>query len=262
MRELSQRHGIASVALLTLACDRAPSLVEDDADFDDPRQSAFVPVPDFGDDVIYECDLFLQDCPAGFKCAPWAASSNFDATKCVAVPEDAAEVGAECYVESLFGGLDDCERGSMCWRFDPSTALGTCHAMVLGSEDHPMCANALDTEWLGGSLRLSLCLPGCDPLDPVCGPGEGCYAGIGPFTCARTAWRDAAVSGEPCEYNNECDAGLACIDDEVPGCVGEPGCCSPFCDVDDPECPAGTACQPWEPTVIVPGQENAGICRG
>ena len=251
-------HGLVLAAVV--ACDRTAALEQHDADFDDPRQSTFVPAPDFGDETIIGCDLFLQDCPAGFKCAPWANSNNFDATKCAPVSEDAREPGAPCDIQSIYAGFDDCERGSMCWDLDPATGLGTCHAMVLGGEDNPMCANAIDVEWLGDSLLLSLCLPGCDPLAPDCPPGDGCYAGLGSFACLPTVPRDAGFA-EPCEWDNECEAGSACIEADVPGCDGEPGCCSPFCDLDDPECPVGTDCHPWDPPVVVPGQQSVGICR-
>jgi len=104
----------------------------------------------------------------------------------------------------------------------------------------------------------------CRPLLSDCPPGEGCYAVRHSFACAPDASDDAGAFGDPCEFVNACDPGSVCVNpDDVSECAERAaGCCTPFCDVNNPSCPGATSCQPWSDDRITlpPGGENLGLC--
>lgn len=191
---------------------------------------------------------------------------TWDATRCSPVASDPGAPGELCTVsESVASGIDDCERGAMCWDVDPETLQGVCISTHTASASHQICPNPMDVPVEGASGVLLPCLARCNPLASNCGVGEGCYS-VTPsrseFVCvADVAPDQSGAAGDGCEFINVCDPGLTCINgDLVPDC-DSPGCCSPFCDLDNPECPAGTDCHPWDPPVVVPGQESVGICQ-
>jgi len=263
MPGLIARTSLASVVVMAPACDHPIAATADDVDFDEPRQAGFVPAPDFGGGTIVDCDLFLQDCPAGDKCMPWAndGGSAWNAARCSPVAPNAGAPGEACTVDgSGVSGLDDCERGAMCWDVDPETNEGTCIALLVGSGVHPICANPIGVPYLSADT-LALCLPGCDPLAFDCGPGLGCYPRARGFACLPDVSGDNGGLGELCRFPNACGSGLVCLAAEVvPGCFGG-GCCSAYCDVDAPICPEGTTCQPWwDGPPPTPYQTNLGIC--
>jgi hypothetical protein len=228
---------------------------------------AFINDPD-GGGADMECDVWAQDCPDGEKCMPWAndGGSAWNATKCSPVDPNPMQPGDACTVEgSGVSGVDNCDVASMCWDVDPETNEGVCVAFCTGSEQNPECADPATTCIIANDGVLILCLPGCDPLLQDCPDGEGCYPVNEGMACAPDAsGPDAGVAGDPCEYINVCDPGLACINAEyVPGCAGAVGCCAPFCDTDAPNCDAGAGeeCVPWwEEGQAPPGYENVGVC--
>lgn len=208
--------------------------------------------PDGGEGPI-ECDQFLQNCPRGTKCMPWAndGGSDWNATRCSTVADDPRHAGEACaVVDSAVSGIDDCDGASMCWNVDPETLIGTCVPFCTGSEVAPVCANTCDACSIDGGGLPVLCLPGCDPLADDCARGEECVPLEGHFVCSPDASGDAGAIGEPCEYVNVCDPGLVCADaDSVPDCADAVGCCVPFCDAAATDvCDAlltGTTCVPW-----------------
>jgi hypothetical protein len=68
--------------------------------------------------------------------------------------------------------------------------------------------------------------------------------------------------GDECLFKTDCAVGLACVHD-APGC--ELGCCSPYCDLGQPNtCPGaadGEQCFPWFDDPVPAGFENLGVCR-
>lgn len=199
-----------------------------------------------------ECSLWENDCPRGEKCMPYAddGGSSWNSTRCSPVADDPRGVGEECTVEGNgVSGIDDCEVGAMCWNVDFETNTGECVAFCVGSEANPVCTNECTSCTINSDGTLILCLPNCDPLAQDCHESQGCYAVYQTFQCAPDASGDGGAAGTPCQYINVCDPGNHCAPpDQVPGCAGDEGCCTPFCDVDaaDP-CEAllpGTTCQP------------------
>ena len=255
---------VVAVAGLALAgCDRASDDASPELD-DDAFRQTFVDRPDVGGGTAYECNPYTQDCPADQKCTFWGSDGGlaWNANRCSPLAAEPAAVGDACTVEgSATSGLDDCERGAMCWNVDPDTGEGTCVALLAGSGEHPVCVDPFDTPVL--SSTLGLCLAACRPLHDDCPVGQGCYPTGNSLSCMPDVSADGGNAGDGCEFVNVCSAGLACVSpDDVPGCDAA-GCCAPYCDTTRPVCPDGLTCQPWsDDTTLLPGGENLGICLG
>jgi hypothetical protein len=197
------------------------------------------------------CDVWIDDCPVGEKCMPYASDNSFSHTRCIPIAENANEVGDSCTVEgSGIAGIDDCVKHSMCWDVDPETNIGTCMAMCDGSLETPTCSEvctACDVMFDG---LVNLCLPFCNPLVQDCDRGETCRDDDDSFHCVPQTPAEVGV-GEPCEFIDGCPAGLTCVSASlVPGCGPDGQCCTPFCDAStDTTCDdliAGSTCVPWD----------------
>lgn len=212
----------------------------------------------------FHCDPWVQDCPEGHKCTN--TNGLFDTTECTLVVRDPKKVGEPCTMDVEPPASDDCEFGALCWDIDPETGVGTCHALCIGTPDSPHCADPSKFCWPWcQSCIIQICIDRCDPLGDDCNEGDLCLdTGSGEFACVLDASGDEGQYGDPCEYLNACDPGLACIpSDLLPGCDST-GCCTPFCDLTAPACPdaaLGVQCVAWyEPTHVPPGLENLGAC--
>ncbi|MCA9691964.1 MAG: ribulose phosphate epimerase [Nannocystaceae bacterium] len=218
-----------------------------------------------------QCDIWAQDCPDGEKCMPWAndGGGSWNATKCTAVDPQPGQAGDVCTVEgSAVSGVDSCDEGLLCWFVDGETNEGTCLPMCTGSMDAPMCDPGSVCDISNGGV-LILCLQTCDPVIVDCDDGLICFptsTGDGQFICDFDAsGPDFGAYKDPCEFINVCDPGLFCANAEsVPGCEAA-GCCTPFCDINEPTCPdegLGVQCVPWygEGETPPPGLEHVGAC--
>ncbi len=219
----------------------------------------FLCPPDVGD-TSNECDIWDPDCPRGQKCTAWnnTGGEGWNANRCVDVVDDPAGIGEPCIVEdAATSGIDDCDFGSICLA-DPETLQGTCSPFCQGPEVNPSCPD--DRVCIAsGETVLPLCLPECDPLDPICADDQGCYPVGEVFVCA---WVNGDVGTfESCDFANACAPGSACMStDVVAACPGgSDACCTPFCDLNAPACPDPTACVPFY-DVPMPGLEDVGIC--
>ncbi|MEM9459570.1 MAG: ribulose phosphate epimerase [Myxococcota bacterium] len=221
--------------VVTTGSDEQETGDDDDepAEGDSDTGCAFIGCVDVPD--MAPCDLFAQDCPAGQKCMPWAndGGTAWNAYRCSPIAENPGQPGDECTVEgSGVSGVDDCELAAMCWDVDPDTNIGTCVAMCTGDESDPQCEDP-DTTCV--NVNIVLCLPVCDPLLQDCPEGQACYGIDDDYTCAPDASGEMGVFGDPCEFINACDPGLFCANAvAVPNCQGSIGCCSEFCDLDEP----------------------------
>jgi hypothetical protein len=224
---------------------------------DDGDSSGF-PDPTSSDDLNIRCDLWAQDCMDGQKCMPSEdrRSMVWGRTDCFDLAANPGAPGDPCFVEGdQWSGVDDCELGAMCWNTNPETNAGTCAGFCMGSEANSICGDG-ESCFIAYDGHLILCLPTCDPLDPVCAPGLACVKSDGypepdPFACIpeslvmdRTAYADA------CDDIVGCGSGLVCVDAEhVPGCDTEK-CCSLLCDPlagnGCPELARGQLCVPFE----------------
>lgn len=198
-----------------------------------------------------ECDPYAQDCAEGEKCTPLAndGGTAWNSTHCTPVQEAPDTLGQPCVVEaSGVSGIDSCDAGLMCWDVDFETNLGTCVELCGCGPAQPTCAGGGTVCSVANDGVLPLCLPTCDPLDGDldCEDGQGCYPVGDSFQCAPDASSDEGSPNTPCSFINACDPGSACVNDDlVPGCVGA-GCCTLFCDLDEPNpCSGGMVCEPW-----------------
>lgn len=216
------------------------------------------------------CDPWLEDCPEGQKCMPYADDGGivWNAYKCSALVPDPDGLGEPCsMIGPPLGGEDTCEKHTMCWDVDPDTGLGTCIGMCTGTLREPGCAdpNALCIIPADGVLQI--CLPTCHPLLQDCAADELCLPNPHgfDFLCIEQAEGFSADVFETCEFLNTCAPGLVCV---IPDLAAEcdpvsVGCCLPFCDLSLPnDCPGqGQQCLPWYEQGKAPaGLESVGVC--
>lgn len=218
-----------------------------------------------------ECSLFAQDCRPCTKCAPSSFSGvSYESTRCVPILGD-GERGDPCsVVGDLRSGEDDCAIGHVCWYVDPQTMQGTCVPACTGTSQAPECAVG---EACYDQAPLALCLPVCDPLTQECTHQDATCDSLGPpdeFVCHQDK-SGSSPPGSPCHTVNQvdgalCDPGATCVDFELypaAACDLNDGCCAPYCDLFDPQCPAdppGLGCAPWFSDEAPPGLEHVGYC--
>lgn len=199
------------------------------------------------------CFIGLGCADSSKKCAPTDAlgDGTWNGTQCVPIDPNPAGVGEPCTSEGDGKtGVDTCAEGLVCLD-------GTCAAMCDGSDlpctDPGVCVTYVD-------FVLMLCEAPCDPLQQDCQGGKVCIDEFGAFACVKDSSGDAGQYGDKCEYVNACDPGLVCAPaNNVPGCASD-SCCSPYCDLTQPNCPAPQqSCVPWfaDPP---PGYEKVGFC--
>ena len=237
---------------------------------DDSTGAMFLVPPDGGGGEV-ECDVWMQDCPPGEKCMPWAndGGNSWNATRCSEVVDNPGQVGDECMVDgSGVTGIDDCDVGSMCYYVDPETNVGTCVGFCEGSQDAPICDMGFLCS-ISNNGVLILCRRECDPLLQDCMGSAACLPANGSdgFVCIVDASGEGGAAGDPCEFLNACDPGLFCANaDVVPGCVDSAGCCSEFCDLTEPDPNAmctqvGQECETWfEEGAAPPDLMHVGAC--
>lgn len=213
------------------------------------------------------CDTYTQDCARGEKCTvfSYGGGGAWDATKCVAVTGD-KKPGEVCIAEDGgYSGVDDCEKGAICWDVD-LMGMGTCRAFCTGAPEAPTCAIG----WVCQSGRLmGFCIPLCDPLLQDCPDDDFCIANGYYFECSVDGSGDAGKANDPCWLADDCDKGLACVNAPASSAACDQGfenCCQPFCkfiEGQDGDCPnADQKCLQWyDPMMpIPPGYEDVGIC--
>lgn len=213
---------------------------------------------------IGECDVFVQDCPEDQKCAAWAndGGNSWNSTKCV--PLSGTKVpGDPCTTEgSGVSGLDDCEKGSMCWDTDEENK-GVCVALCTGDQQNPECGDPGTACAVVNDGVLNLCLDRCDPLVQDCPGDDLCLPVDAAYVCVLDASGDEGAAFAPCEFANACDKGLVCLGPAAATeCdQGAKGCCLPYCSIEEATgCPGqGQSCQAvFEPQP--PGLEDVGFC--
>lgn len=220
-----------------------------------------------------QCDPFMQDCDPGLKCTYYGAMS-WDSLGCLPVDGPGMD-GDACVVDGIpTSGVDDCAAGFMCWDADAG-GNGSCVPLCGGSFEDLTCPDGKVV--VTGQTGPCLCFDVCDPLGNDCDDGQLCIPnslGDG-FLCALDASGDAHPTGSTCEFVNQCNMGLFCLNADFfnhPDCDGL-GCCSPYCDLNqgmgnqNPVCMAlegdvpGVECEPYYEMGMAPmGQEHIGVC--
>ena len=211
----------------------------------------------------FECDLWEQNCGADEKCMPWANDGGqvWNATRCVPLAPEPAQVGEPCAVAgTAASGIDNCDTLQLCFDIDDRNN-GTCVGFCSGAREDLVCPTGLSCAVTNDGL-LALCRPPCDPLQQACADGQGCFPTVaGAFVC-MPAPSEAIASPHTCHLSGGCEPGTICrTPDTVPGCDDEGGCCSPYCDLTDPTCPASSTCIPFfERAAPAPELEHVGVC--
>ncbi|WAS93685.1 hypothetical protein [Nannocystis punicea] len=223
-----------------------------------------------GDDSVFimpadppaQCDVWAQDCPAGEKCAAAGPPPlTTGSIACAAIVPGPDQLGEPCQVlvEGHLGP-DTCDLGLYCHSVDPATQQGTCRPLCTGHSDDPACPSGqvcLNT-------ALPMCFAACDPLVHDCAGDDTCIWIDPQFGCFPAGNQPKNGLFEACEYLDQCEDGLICVD---PAGAGEcdlegVGCCLPFCDLDFPDtCPGvGQVCQPFHQGKPPAGLEHLGLC--
>lgn len=207
------------------------------------------------------CDPFVQDCPDGEKCVPYARTgSNWDSNKCVPIT-GIGHAGDPCTSTGPVEATDDCDGSSVCWDVMDveGESVGVCTAFCTGSPDAPGCEPGT-TCLITNEGSVTLCVDQCDPLSQDCAVGLGCFWTSVDFACTVTT--QDIPTGEPCGFLNDCALGNYCADAaSFPACEGM-SCCASFCDLADPICSlAGTECVAFFEVGMAPlGYEDIGVC--
>ena len=197
---------------------------------------------------------------------PWAddGGSSWNALKCTPLDPAPKKPGEVCSTEGGgVSGVDNCEKGAMCWDVDNETNEGVCIAFCEGTNAEDATCDPGSSCAIYAEQVFFPCFPYCSPLLQDCAGDDLCIPSGEEFICALDASGESGLYGDPCEYANACKPGLYCMPMEsVEDCKGT-GCCTPFCDTAKPlSCPGATQeCIPWyEEGMEPPGFENVGIC--
>ncbi|MCH9687394.1 MAG: hypothetical protein K0V04_38525 [Deltaproteobacteria bacterium] len=219
-----------------------------------------------------ECDMFAQDCCPGDKCTAWANDGGPapNATRCVPIDPKGGAPGSACTVMGdQASGLDDCDAQSYCMTFATPGPEGVCRPICEGDADEPVCPAASECVVINDGV-LPLCFDTCDPLAPACPEAWSCqwWDPVGAPLCFPDTPLEPGFPGDPCEFQISCELDDHCIDAaSFPGCGG-PGCCTPYCDLTDPQSDAACllvdpalACVPlFRPGAEPAGLEHLGVC--
>ena len=220
--------------------------------------------------LVGECDVGCQNCSATEKCVAFGEQGKeFDQTACRPLPEAPKAPGEGCTIlVQPMSGMDDCQRGSTCVAF-PLFANSQCLEFCKSDGDSLQCPDPA-TRCVNLYGR-AVCAPVCDPRKPgecdqdcralnlEC-PGCFPFTDSGTFTCWYPPPEEIGA-GFPCPFG-ECVETLFCgPPGRVPGCDEATPCCTPYCDLTNPNCSEGTDCQPvFEMGQAPQGLESLGAC--
>jgi hypothetical protein len=236
-----------------------------DGDGDDSTSMSTGFVPEIDGLVTNTCDPAVQDCPDGDKCTAYVVEQGsccVDANKCVPVMGD-GQIGDPCVRTE---DNDDCAEGLFCMTVTSgSTGDGVCLAFCnVGTQD---CADdgLPDAQCFAfNDGTLPLFQDNCDPISQDCSGDLGCY-GVGDqgFVCSVPGFEEGLGNdGDMCYTIQSCKPGLGCFSAEVQSDCDSASCCSPYCDLNEPNpCLAPEECIPYyEQGTAPPQYEHVGLC--
>lgn len=201
------------------------------------------------------------DCGEGERCTTMFVEGSLESV-CTPMAADPLPLGAECEEFEPFMGPDPCEQGLAC-RTHPWLGTKRCVSHCgIGDGMYWTCdvpGEVCDWTVLAEG---DTCKPLCDPFGADCPEGRSC--GSGPYgpTCVLDAELGSAQLHQPCNLEDRCAPGLACVFAfAVDECAGEL-CCTPQCDAEHP-CAEGEVCSPKWPSGMAAapgGFETLGAC--
>lgn len=214
-------------------------------------------------DLPVVCTNYDDTCPEGQKCNAYSGdgSNDWNAFGCFPITGDGMHGDPCTIVGDRYSGRDDCAKGHICWLFEKDTKMGECVAWCVGSEFSAMCDDPWLSCYIWSHEFLALCISACDPLAQNCEDGRGCYPTHDEkFTC-QSSHPVEGLEGDPCLLHSNCQLGYMCNRSEGHGCEPEEGCCAPYCDLNQPDCPnPQTACTPVHEPAL-PWLDHIGVCR-
>ncbi len=210
------------------------------------------------------CDIFNDECPEGQKCALVDTDDDggWDSARCRELLGD-GQHDEPCEASGV--GLDTCGKGHVCWGVDDD-GEGVCVAFCSGSAENPSCEPAC-TRCVISESSPPLCVNSCDPLGQGC-PGEQVCIGdpnSAGFLCVLDASGGMAPAGTPCEFANVCNPGTMCASTDAaphPDCQGAIGCCTPFCNYEQPDGACDALADELPDIECVPFSEEPAECAG
>jgi hypothetical protein len=188
-----------------------------------------------------------------------APGQSRDSNICLPISENPAQLGEPCEFMDNTAGHDNCDIWLTCVANKRGEATGVCIAQCQGSSATPECPDGTLCNIANGGV-LAVCEELCDPLMKDCSYGA-CYSSAEGFTCFAEG---DLTYGQPCAATNACVSGLKCSDAiNVPGCNATT-CCTHYCDRNEanncPQSAEGQSCIAEGQAMLMPGQENIGIC--
>lgn len=207
------------------------------------------------------CDPWNDDCPPEFKCMPHAEPDDgmWTGSRCSPLAPMPAGEGEPCAIDGyLMSGVDDCDRGLICWYADEN-GHGQCIAMCIGSLEMPACPDPLTSCAIDATGFLRTCW-GCDPLIQDCwAPMEICVpnALTHGFLCTQPG---NSGPGEPCIEHWDCQASSFCSSNS--DLCTDGSCCVQFCDLESMtnDCPPTTKCSPYFTEPVPAKYTKIGYC--
>jgi len=98
---------------------------------------------------------------------------------------DPKQPGEPCTAEDAgLSGVDDCDRGAMCFFVSPNTGAGTCVPLCANNPGDPVCPGSTACLNVAQDI-LDLCLQPCAD-DTDCPDGQSCLLFNGALICAPT----------------------------------------------------------------------------
>jgi hypothetical protein len=214
-----------------------------------------------------ECDPHAdKPCPDGQKCsaaAPeWELYWPYSGTlSCFPILGNQQKGEACDRGENIVDGLDDCASGLICadihWAWKKSgVCVDFCDPAFKDGVTNQACSDPRDfcSAPVCQDCLLSVCVPACDPLVQDCPEGTACvlaYVNSDLAFACESVEIDLPKAGESC-FGKECGPGAQCVpNDKVgnPSCEGLDFCCTPLCDLNEPNtCPGmamGEVCKPF-----------------
>ncbi len=226
-----------------------------------------------------ECVFWLEDncMDPDLKCMPWSEKPDRipDEARCCELDPNPVSFGDRCTVKDYDGScLDDCPANALCVIDEFDGLQGYCQAFCEPGNPDACPPNEICKaffEMIEAVETVPVCMARCDPLLQDCEsfgrPGWSCLpegASSPSFLCMPPV-PNPKFEGEPCLLQNDCAVGLSCVPasavDQVfySACSSAFFCCTPYCDLSEPNSCAGTnVCVDLESDI--PGFENVGVC--
>jgi len=217
------------------------------------------------------CDIWAQDCPAGYKCDPHSfdtSSFPFDA-RCNPLDPYPKNLGEDCEITYPWAG-DNCAEGLMCdWQWYMSHeecegTCGVCRHYCKGADGDASCPKSADHCFVIQTGHYGVCLEACDPLMHDCLPLDICQAHLEflssdlvYFFCERDRGDPDMPPSEGGQcFNQECGHGRFCWQNT----------CRSLCDLRAPNTcelkDEGAVCMSFISQGLTPtaGLEHVGFC--